>query len=103
MQPCQRFGQAFVVTHQPSETSCPGETTLHYPPSRQEHEASFGLRPLDYFQMDALSLGSFVAHASPGGRIEKLCETVKQWGKPIFTFADIAPASPLHAITLLSR
>lgn len=34
----------------------------------------------------------FVAYAAPGGQTEYLCEKVRSWGKPIWTFADPATA-----------
>ncbi len=32
----------------------------------------------------------FIAYAAPGGRTEELCSRVRQWGKPVWTFADAA-------------
>ncbi len=34
----------------------------------------------------------FVAYAAPGGKTEYLCEQVRKWGKPVWTFADAATA-----------
>ncbi|HNW59716.1 MAG TPA: hypothetical protein PKI62_08590 [bacterium] len=34
----------------------------------------------------------FIAYAVPGGRTEELCAQVRQWGKPVWTFADAATA-----------
>ncbi len=32
----------------------------------------------------------FVAYAAPGSKTEYLCEQVRRWGKPVWTFADAA-------------
>jgi len=32
----------------------------------------------------------FIAYAAPGSRTEELCSRVRQWGKPVWTFADAA-------------
>src|SRR5438067_2312896 len=58
MKTSQLFRQAFVVAGQPAEPCRPCEATLHYPPARQQHEPSLGIRQLDHFQPDALLLGS---------------------------------------------
>jgi hypothetical protein len=34
----------------------------------------------------------FVAYAAPGGKTEYLCEQVRTWGKPVWTFADASTA-----------
>src|SRR5215210_6769082 len=58
MQSSQRFRQSFIITSQPSETSGPRKTALHHPSARQQNEPPFGVRQLDHFQPDTLSLGS---------------------------------------------
>lgn len=34
----------------------------------------------------------FVAYAAPGGKTAYLCEVLRSWGKPVWTFADAATA-----------
>lgn len=44
----------------------------------------------------ALADRVFIAHASPGGNVERLCRTALGWGKPVWTFD-----SPENAAMLL--
>ena len=53
MQADDRFGQTFVVPHQPSEAGLPGEGPFGDPTTGQEDEAMFGVRQLDHMQFDA--------------------------------------------------
>ena len=50
--------ESFVVSGKSSEASCPGEASLHDPPFWQQDEASFCHGMFDYFQLDAVLLGS---------------------------------------------
>ena len=48
--------QPLIVLGEAAEAGGPGETALHDPASRQEHEASFGFGQLDHLQADAVLL-----------------------------------------------
>jgi len=57
MQAGDRLGQAFIVSDQPSEPACPGDTAFDHPAPRQQHEAPFRVGQLDDLQDDAMGGG----------------------------------------------
>ena len=53
MKSSQRCGRPFEIAHQPSEASCPAETTLDHPALGQEHKPFLGLIYFDHDQVNA--------------------------------------------------
>jgi hypothetical protein len=53
VQTSQGFGQSLVVSGQSAEAVEPAEAALDHPAARQQHEALFRLRQLDYLKLDA--------------------------------------------------
>jgi hypothetical protein len=52
----QSLGQSFVVPRQRAKPGRPGETPLHHPAARQQHEPSLRLRVLHHLQPHRLRL-----------------------------------------------
>src|SRR5690349_19721813 len=54
MKTSQRLWPALVIASQAPKAGRPGETALHHPSARQQHEAAFGLWQCDHLQAYAL-------------------------------------------------
>lgn len=61
----ERGRQAFVIAHQTTESSRPGEAAFDHPAARQENEAAFGGREFHDLQLQALS-GGRLSHVGAG-------------------------------------
>ena len=57
VQPGYGLRQSLIVLDQPPKPRRLRKIALHYPPSRQEHEATPSLQVLDHFKLDAVCLG----------------------------------------------
>jgi hypothetical protein len=59
VQPGEGGGQSLVVSCQAAAAGHPAEGSFDHPSARQQHEAAFGFRQFDHFQLDVLLLGCF--------------------------------------------
>ena len=57
MQAGEGFGEALVISHEPSEAGAPSEGALGDPAARQQHEAALGLGRLHHHEPDAVRRG----------------------------------------------
>ena len=59
MQSGEFFRQSLVISGESPKSCRPAETTLNYPPTRQQHKAFFRFRQFDHFRFDAVGFGFF--------------------------------------------
>lgn len=97
--PLRVWGKAFIVSGESPEACGPGEGACYHPSAGQQHEASFGHRVLDDFELDAVLLGGF-GGVGPGVALIDEGQLDRRAGHPLHLLGQ---RRDLVAVPLIGR